>query len=351
MRNETRRKVNEFAANLARLNGVPGVNSEFTVAPANAQRVVAKLQESTDFLGLINVLPVSEMSGDKTGLDMVGSIAGRTDTHIAEREPADPSRLQSSRYECKKTDFDTAINYSKLDMWANLPDFQVRLRDSIIKRKALDTIMIGLNGTRAAADTNRNTYPLLQDVNIGWLQHIREQEPGRVVAEIAPTSGKVTVGPGGDYQNLDALAWDAYSLIDDEYKEPPFEHVVIVSHHLLSGRSAGFFERAGDAPTELVASELLASTKRLAGLRVMVVPFMPRKSLMITPLSNLSIYWQEGKDRRKVIDNPKRDQLENYESSNIAYVVEDFDLAVLVDNIDRLDVADWNNDEAFAWKT
>ncbi|MBQ5240353.1 P2 family phage major capsid protein, partial [Klebsiella pneumoniae] len=50
-------------------------------------------------------------------------------------------------------------------------------------------------------------------------------------------------------------------------------------------------------------------------------------------LDNLSIYWQEDTRRRSVIDNPKRDRIENFESVNEAYVVEDYRCAALVENI------------------
>ncbi|MBJ3182194.1 P2 family phage major capsid protein, partial [Salmonella enterica subsp. enterica serovar Stanley] len=51
-------------------------------------------------------------------------------------------------------------------------------------------------------------------------------------------------------------------------------------------------------------------------------------------LDNLSIYWQEDTRRRSVIDNPKRDRIENFESVNEAYVVEDYRCAALVENIE-----------------
>ena len=35
-----------------------------------------------------------------------------------------------------------------------------------------------------------------------------------------------------------------------------------------------------------------------------------------------------------LIDNPKRDQIENYESSNDAYVVEDFGCGCVAENIE-----------------
>lgn len=49
---------------------------------------------------------------------------------------------------------------------------------------------------------------------------------------------------------------------------------------------------------------------------------------------NLSIYWQEDTRRRAVIDNPKRDRIENFESVNEAYVVEDYRCVALVENIE-----------------
>ncbi|WP_230413956.1 P2 family phage major capsid protein, partial [Undibacterium umbellatum] len=38
--------------------------------------------------------------------------------------------------------------------------------------------------------------------------------------------------------------------------------------------------------------------------------------------------------RRQIVDNAKRDRIENYESSNDAYVVEDYGIAALVENIE-----------------
>ena len=56
----------------------------------------------------------------------------------------------------------------------------------------------------------------------------------------------------------------------------------------------------------------------------------------MTTFDNLSIYVQEGGLRRTVIDNPKRDQIENYESSNEDYYIEDLGLAAMAENIEVL---------------
>ncbi|WP_234813173.1 P2 family phage major capsid protein, partial [Xanthomonas citri] len=62
----------------------------------------------------------------------------------------------------------------------------------------------GFNGTHAAADTDRAAFPLLEDVNIGWLQQYRTNAAQRVLAS-GKTAGKVVIGgAGADYGNLDA---------------------------------------------------------------------------------------------------------------------------------------------------
>ncbi|MGJ0639192.1 P2 family phage major capsid protein, partial [Xenorhabdus bovienii] len=59
-------------------------------------------------------------------------------------------------------------------------------------------------------------------------------------------------------------------------------------------------------------------------------------ALLISRLDNLSVYYQEGTRRRSVLDNPKRDRIENYESVNEAYVVEDYRGVALIENIEML---------------
>nr|VXZ92014.1 phage major capsid protein, P2 family [Klebsiella pneumoniae] len=46
----------------------------------------------------------------------------------------------------------------------------VRIRNAIVKRRALDRIMIGFNGVKRAKTSDREANPMLQDVNKGWLQ-------------------------------------------------------------------------------------------------------------------------------------------------------------------------------------
>ena len=90
-------------------------------------------------------------------------------------------------------------------------------------------------------------------------------------------------------------------------------------NHCLSLYSA-----ANNSATELNALNLLYANQLIGGLRPVLVPFVPPRGLVVTSFDNLSIYYQSGGMRRAIIDNPKRDRVEEYFSSNDAYVVEDY---------------------------
>jgi P2 family phage major capsid protein len=338
MRNETRRAVTEYLSRLAALNSVPDATQKFSVSPSVQQTLETKIQESSAFLRLINMIGVSEMQGEKLGLGVSGPVAGRTNTSLNDRATRDVSTLDGTGYACKQTNFDTHITYAKLDAWAKFPDFQARVRDAIVQRQALDRMMIGFHGTSAAAATDLVANPLLQDVNIGWLEKIRVDADVRVL-DSGNVNGKVRYGtdPTADYKNLDALVYDALMLLDPWYREDPGLRA-FVSRDLMHDKLFPLVNEPTD-PTEKIAADLLVSQKRLGGLQAVQVPFFPAGTVLITRFDNLSIYWQEGARRRMVQDNPKRDRIENYESSNDAYVVEDYGMVALVEKIERDDTA------------
>ncbi|MET1080321.1 MAG: phage major capsid protein, P2 family [Pseudomonas sp.] len=332
MRNDTRALYNAYCQALATLNGVDSVGNKFNVTPTVQQTLETRIQESSEFLTRISMIGRTEQEGDKLGLGIGGTIAGTTDTNAAPRQTQDLHSFDEIGYRCTQTNFDTHIRYAILDAWAKFPDFQTRLRDAIIKRQALDRILIGFNGTSRAATSNRGTSPMLQDVNIGWLQKYRNHAPARVMKEVVAASGKVTHGVGGDYENLDALVYDAVNNMIDPWHQEDTELVVICGRGLLHDKYFPIVNKT-QAPTETLAADIILSHKQLGGLPAMRVPGFPQNALMVTRLDNLALYWQEGARRRNVIENSARDRIENYESSNEAYVIEDFGCGCVVENI------------------
>lgn len=333
MRNETRILFNAYLEQIAKLNGVPDASVKFTTAPSVQQTLESKIQESSDFLTKINIIGVTEQKGEKIGLGVSGPIASTTNTTTTDRATSDITTLDDDAYECTQTNFDTHITYAKLDAWAKFPDFQARIRDAILKRQALDRIMIGFNGTTRAATSNPVTYPLRQDVNIGWLQKYRTNAPQRVLSEVVESSGKVTVGESGDYANIDALVFDAVNNMIEPWYQEDTELVVVCGRALLADKYFPIVN-TNNKPTDMLAADLIISQKRIGNLPAARVPFFPANALMVTRLDNLSLYYQEGARRRTIVDNAKRDRIENYESSNDAYVVEDYGCGCVVENIE-----------------
>ncbi len=358
MRKETRALYKSYVSQIALINGIEAedVVAKFSVAPAVEQKLEEKIQESSDFLTQISVVMVAAQTGQKVGVGVTRPLAGRTNTKAGQRRtPGDPTdTTDDGGYNCRQTNFDHAIPYAKLDAWRHKPEFQTLLRDVILKQQGRDRIMIGFNGTSAAASTDRAANPLLQDVNEGWLHKIRTHAEERVLDDGALTAGTdkaiyvaadveiVEVIDGevtnadtakADYANLDAVAFDALDLLDPWHRSDT-DLVVVVGWALVKDKYLNLLQAAGDTATEREAAHrILTLPKQMAGKRAVIVPFFPETSLLITSLDNLAIYVQEETRRRQIRDEPALDQIENYESVNEDYVVEDYGRCALVENI------------------
>lgn len=334
MRNDTRKLYRQFTDQVAKINGVDTVAESFSVDPTIQQKLENRMQESSDFLTGINITPVDELSGEKVGIGVSGTIAGRTDTTgDAVRTPRDVSALDSNKYQCEKTDYDTAIRYARLDAWAKFPNFQTLLRDAIVRRQALDRIMIGFNGVTAAPTTNRVNNPLLEDVNIGWLQQYRTHAEARVLSG-GKEDGKIVIGSSADadYANLDALVFDAVSNLIDPWHQRDPGLIVILGRGLMHDKYFPMVNKEQPA-SEKLATDLILSQRRVGQLQAAEVPYVPNGAMLITSLANLSVYYQIGGRRRFIKEAPEKNRIENFESSNEAYVVEDYGLGCVIENI------------------
>lgn len=342
MKKITREKYKKYVAQIAEINHIEpsDVAAKFTVEPSVSQTLEDKIQENSGFLTRINIIPVDEQSGEKIGLGIDRPIASTTNTDEKDRNPIDPTNLDSVGYMCTQTNFDTALKYSKLDAWAKFKDFQVRIRNQIVKRQALDRIMIGWNGIKRERTSDQTTNKLLEDVNIGWLQKIRNHAPDQVMDKVIDDEGNVVsatirIGKNGDYNNLDALVMDGTNEMIATWFQDDTELVAVCGRKLLADKYFPIVNKEQEN-SEMLAADVIISQKRIGGLPAVRVPYFPANAILITRLDNLSIYWQDGTRRRHIIDNPKRDRVENYESVNEAYVVEDYECCALIENIEVL---------------
>lgn len=332
MRNNSRHIFESYINQVASLNGVNDATKKFAVTDPVAQTLESKIQDTSEFLKRVNIVPVTEKVGEKLGLGVGPSIAGTTDTSVQDRVTQDPTTLEGNGYDCTQTNFDTHIPYPLIDMWAKFPDFQERMRDAVLKRAALDRQMIGWNGTSRAATSDRVTNPLLQDVNIGWLEKVRLADPAKIMSEVVALSNAINVGATGDYKNLDSMVFDIVTNLLDPWYQDDTELVVVMGRQILADKYFPLLETYSQ-PTESNAMDMIISGKRVGGLQAVRVPNFPASALAVTRLDNLSIYYQEGSRRRQIMENPKRDRVEDYNSVNEAYVVEDIGGFCAAENI------------------
>lgn len=334
MKNTTRIKFNAFTAHLAKINQVGSVATQFNVDPSIQQKLESRVQDSSAFLQAINLIGVDDQAGSKVGIGVSGPTASRTNTSAGGvRKPRNVAASDSDGYACVQTNFDTQLPYKLLDAWAHRPEFQTLIRDAIVKRQALDRMTIGFNGTSIAAATDLAANPLLQDVNKGWLQKYRDRAADRVMGTaVAPI--KVGADAAADYKNLDALVFDAIELLDPWYHGDP-DLVAIVGRGLMHDKYFPLVNQDQPA-TEKLATDLVISQKRIGGLSAVTAPFFPANTVLVTTLSNLSLYWQIAGRRRHVKDAPEVDAIQNFESSNDDYVVEDYGRGALIEHIELL---------------
>lgn len=322
----------EMQLAIAETYGVPLSSKMFSVEPSIAQELNDAITAKADFLQRINVIPVTEIKGEKVFIGVSGPVTGRTNTKTTDREAKDASELENSTYELSSTESDVGLPYAKIDAWAKFPDFHQRYSAAVQKQIALDRIMVGFHGVKAAAQTDIEAYPMLQDVNKGWLQQLREQAPQQVLKE-GKEAGKVTLGPDGDYANLDALVHDTKQMVDERLRDGG-DLIAIIGTDLLAADKAKLYAKQGDTPTEKERVEDAQVIATYGGLPSFSVPFFPVNGVLVTSWDNLSIYFQDSSWRKQTVDNPKRSRVEDYNSRNEGYVIEQLEKIALTENVE-----------------
>jgi P2 family phage major capsid protein len=322
----------ELQVAIAESYGVDLATKMFSVDPTIAQELNDAITAKSDFLERINVIPVTEIKGQKVFIGVSGPVTGRTNTKTTDREAKDASSLDQDTYELSSTESDVGLPYAKIDAWAKFPDFHQRYSAAVQKQIALDRIMVGFHGTHAAVQTDIALYPMLQDVNKGWLQQAREQIPAQVLKE-GKVAGKVTLGAGGDYANLDALVHDTKQLVDERLRDAG-DLIAIIGTDLLAADKAKLYSKQGDTPTEKERIEEAQVIATYGGLPSFSVPFFPVNGVVVTSWDNLSIYFQDSSWRKQTIDNPKRSRVEDYNSRNEGYVIEQLEKFAMTENVE-----------------
>jgi len=331
---EGRKVLNEFAAQFHKSMGV-NVGAQFSLEPRVLQTLHDKIVEDGNwFLGLINVVGVAELRGQKLFMGLNGLVSSRINTSVkgAKREARVLHDLTDVEYQLYKTNTDLAIRYDTIDSWKFFKDFAERYRNQYRKAIGNDRIRVGWHGTSAAADSDPAANPNGEDLNIGWLEQVRLWDTAADgTAKGEHVQSGVTVGQGGDFNGLDQLVIEAKNdLIDKPFRNNP-NLIALVSDDLIGYAEAKYY--ADDKASEKVHLNNGRILNTYGGLRTVVPPYFPAGTVVVTSLDNLSIYFQEDSWRRTLKDHAEKDQYEDYNSRNEGYVVEEIGAFGLVEGI------------------
>lgn len=331
MQLNTKNKLGEYIKSVAKQNGVDDATEMFNVNPNGTQRIVAAIRQSNWFLGKVNIISVKNQIGEAIGLGVTGMIASRTDTSgDGERKPKDYHGMKAMPYNCVQTNFDTAIRYAKLDAFAHFKNFSKIISKHTREQIDANKITVGWYGLSAESNTDAKANPNGEDVNKGWYQAMREHVPDRLITE-GETAGEIRIGEGGDFVNLDSAVLNVKNLLDD-IVENDSNLIAIIGTDLLAYEKAKFYEAHGNTPTEKSKVEEKQVIGTFGGLPAVTVPGFPSTGIMVTSYDNLSIYIQEDSVRRSVgKKNDPKDQIENYECMNMAYVIEQLEKIAAVE--------------------
>lgn len=287
-------------------------NQYYAVTPPMETAIRKALQEGLDFLKLITLRDVDQMTGQVVDIGSSRLHTGRAAGGRFHRN----INVSGNTYALAKTDSAVDLDWETLSNWVNSGDeneFMKLVNDFSMQAFALDMLRIGFNGTRVAVTTEPETYPLGEDVNIGWHQIGKTYNGGAQVI-----TDPITIGPGGDYASLDAAVADLINTkIPAEFRNDP-RLTVLAGADLIASEQYRLYQKA-DTPTEKIAAQLLSDSA--AGRRVMIPPFQPGKRLAVTIPQNLQILSQRNSRQRKVEFVEDRAQYENKYLRNEGYAL------------------------------
>jgi P2 family phage major capsid protein len=329
-------KLYELFANTAENYGVSfdakaglDANLNYNVTPIGAQRLEERISlDASWFYKLISIIPVIEQTGDVAMMSPSGLIGGRTDTSgNGERATRSLYSTESNLYACKQTNWDTHVLYKDINAWAlNGGNFNEIYTRNVRKSIARSRMVCGWHGTSAATTTDIATYPLLQDVNIGWLHRIRNYNNGSQYS-----TGVVL---GVDIPNLDVMVMEARQKLPIYLRERD-DLIAMVSSNLIVSAEAEFYAQNGGDPRKKITADMMIkqASRTFGALPTIIPPDFPDGTVLVTYPENLQLYYQLSGVRRQQLDVPRKDRVEEYLSGNEDYAVGEYLACGLIDGI------------------
>jgi len=291
------------------------------------------IQDFSPFLSYINILPRTQDSGGSLMMGSQGRVMRTNNTYVGDKRQLNyPKKSVLNKYTMVKAHSDFVLHDDDIDAMSEFPDWKTQYRNAFLDSMGNDRIVVGFWGEKHALTSNQTDYPLLQDVNKGWIQLLKERVPSQVLSvdEI-----KIGTGDGNDYVSLDHLIQDLYQAIPLHRRKPGMK--AMISESLMGFAEGAYYQYAAKTPSEKPRIQTKTVTGVYGGLDALPAPYMPQTCIIITPLrqgnvrGNLSIYWQKKSWRRSTKYYAENEQSVDWNARREAYHIEDLNAIVALD--------------------
>lgn len=323
--------LNAYKTQQAKNNNLPveylDGGAFFKVIPEVEHKWIDGVQSAHDFLEQIRMETGPTQVVNSLDMAEVGLVSGRTNTDEEDRKTTSLAGVSGVEYIARATDHDTHISFAELNKWSrrNRDKFQLFVQKRRTASKANDIVKIGWHGKEAAAVTNKEKNPLGQDVNIGWIERVRQNKSDNIIDGAA---NNITIGEGGTYESLDAAVIALKAQIP-KHKQKGLK--LFASAEFFEDRAMRLVEK--QTITEAGEGKLLQAEYLLAGGIIGETPdYFPDNTLILTNPKNLVFYTQEGSVRQGMRENHPRSRQEHYLQSNEFYAVGDYEAIIILEN-------------------
>jgi P2 family phage major capsid protein len=306
----------------------------FTVEPEVQQRLEQKRMMIDPFLSKITNLLVPEISGKKVSM-LINEPVSRRTAQRGPRKPEDKLKLLQSDYQMEQVERDVEMGWHKLAKWTGkFPEFFRRFMSLCNQRRAQDILITGWHGQFAEVTTDPVTYPKLQDLNIGWIQHAINVAPEKILG-IKPdgTVDEIRVGEGGDYENMHELVHYLAEKYIDPIHIDRTDISCITGRELIADNNGKLYANwAGTStPSEQRLIESIIALQNYGRRPIEMPAFAPQRLVMLSPLDNISRYVQAGTVRVKpAYDDHDTKAIKDLEYLWESFQIEDLDCFAMV---------------------
>lgn len=286
------------------------------------------------FLSMCNVEPRKQLKGNSLRIGAQRMNTRTNDTQNGDqRRPGTPNAWSENEYELVSAHSDFKIHDRDRDTWSQFPNFAEMYRQAYMDGINDDRLIVGFHGTEHVVTSDITTKPLMQDVNVGWFQLLKDRNPANFITE-GGTIDEIRIGTGtsDDYANLDECISDLRSSIPVHRRK---NLIAVVGSGIIAGAQGKLYNAQGLVPTEKERIMNQQVIGMYGGLVTIEADFFPDNAILVTALkmpgfntamrSNLSIFYQEGSWRRVLEYKPEIESLVDWNARMEGYHIEDLE--------------------------